>query len=322
MILAEADQDIVFELPGQGTGFAPLVAGLANPNLIGKEDSDVAKEVFEVVSEETGVNVLEVARPDLGTDFMDTRIAQALLLAGGFAGGSILAKRGINAKYFRGHSASGVTAAGLAGALTVRTAAKAMKERGLLMHQAAVESPGTVLVTDLEDEETLDRICKEAGVFPANYNSPNQTMVSGPLEAVKEARQLIKAEGARATIIRDWAAGAVHSPIIAIPAGIWRKFLQPLDIGDSKGEFVRDTDAGITHEGEKIREDLGGMDKPVRWKQGTVALLGMGVSRFVEIGPPKRPDREDHVLQGFLKAHGLEGSVVMEHITDILKLNH
>jgi [acyl-carrier-protein] S-malonyltransferase len=251
---------------------------------------------------------------------MDTRIAQALLLAGGFAGGAILARRGVNAKYFRGHSAAGVTAAGLTGAITLRTAARIMKERGDLMHQASIDTPGTVLITDLDDEETLDAICKETGVYPANYNSPHQILLSGLAGAIKVARTRIKAEGARATLFRGWAAGAVHSPIIEVTANMWRSFLDPIVVEDIDAEVVRNIDAKTTSDGDEIKDDLGGMDMPVKWRQGTVTLLGKGVNRFVEIGPRKRPDRE-HVLRSFLMDQGLEGRVVMEHISDILGLN-
>jgi [acyl-carrier-protein] S-malonyltransferase len=268
--------------------------------------------VFDEVQEATGVDVPALAAGYTIEELSDTRVAQVLLLAAGFAGGRILIKKGVNPNYYRGHSASAYTAAGLAGALTVKTAAGLIQKRGELMHEAAQLHPGGVAVTDLNLEK-LTEICQKAGVFVANHNSPLQTMISGESELLSTAVRMIKQAGARATTFRNWKNGPVHTPLFQDQEDQLRLILEGEIIASPSTSFVKNTDGKITESSVEVRDDLGGMAQPVRWVDGTLNLLANGVSRFIEIAP-----KDKKILSGLLHDHGLKDKVSIKHLIDFL----
>lgn len=300
------------EFPGQGVPYGELVKELSDKNIVGTEAHDEAKAVFDNVQETTGVDVRSLAANHTIEELSDTRLAQILLLAAGFAGGRILVKKGVNPDYYRGHSASAYTAAGLAGAVALKSAAKLIQKRGELMHEAAQNHPGGAAVTDLSLEKLIE-ICQKAGVFVANHNSPLQSVISGENEPLKKAISWIKETGARATPFRNWKNGPVHSPLFQEEENQLRAVLRDAHITDPTTAFVKNTDGQVAHTSEEVRDDLGGMAKPVKWSDGTLTLLANGVGKFIEVSPSKK-----RILSGLLEDHGIKDIVDIKHLFDFL----
>ena len=51
------------------------------------------------------------------------------------------------------------------------------------------------------DRKTIEEICRQVGnVWPANFNSPGQVVISGKKEAVEQAGEKIKLAGAKRII--------------------------------------------------------------------------------------------------------------------------
>jgi [acyl-carrier-protein] S-malonyltransferase len=312
MASSENESKTSVELPGQGSPFGELIKELSDKDVVGAEAHEISRGVFDEVQEATGVDVRELAANHTIEELADTRKAQILLLAAGFAGGRILLKKGVSPDYYRGHSASAYTAAGLAGALALNTAAKLLQKRGGLMHEAARKHPGGVAVTDLNMEKLIE-ICHNAGVYIANYNSPLQTMISGETDMLANAKYLIKQAGARATVLRNWRNGPVHSPLFQDEENQLRLLLGVEEMVDPVVPFVKNTDGKITESAEEIREDLGGMAKPVNWADSTMTLIANGVNHFIEVSP-----RGKRVLTGFLEDHGLKDRAMLSHLFDFL----
>ncbi|HEU5004660.1 MAG TPA: acyltransferase domain-containing protein [Candidatus Saccharimonadales bacterium] len=282
-----ASEKASIEIPGQGAPFYELVRDLSDPNVVGSEANEVVQEVFEEVQQATGIDVEAAAREMAEGKLVTPSIAQVVLYAAGYAGGRVLFKKGVKAEYYRGHSASAMVAAGLAGVIAVHEGAKLMQRRGEHMAEAAHNNPGTVAVTDLSLEK-LAEICKACGVYMANLNSPVQTMISGRVPNIVQARKMIKSLGSRATIFRDWSQGPVHTPFFQEAEDRYRADLAVPEVSDPQAGFVRNIDGEITNDAESIREDLGGIAQQVNWTKGGLALLASGVRRFVEISPKSR----------------------------------
>src|SRR2546430_9966824 len=116
-----------------------------------------------------------------------------------------------------GHSLGEYSAYITAGGLTAPDAARLVRKRGELMHQAGTERPGTMAAVLGLATAQVEAACREAsrdgsGPTPANLNAPDQTVISGDPAAVRRAGEACKARGAK-RVIPLKVSGAFHSPL-------------------------------------------------------------------------------------------------------------
>jgi [acyl-carrier-protein] S-malonyltransferase len=117
-----------------------------------------------------------------------------------------------------GHSLGEFTAYHAADTVSLPGGARLVRRRGELMFDTGIERPGTMAAilgtTSTPIEEICKRATKEAGlVVPANYNTDEQTVISGEIAGVERAMELAKEAGAKRAI-RLPVSGAFHSPLM------------------------------------------------------------------------------------------------------------
>lgn len=202
-----------------------------------------------------------------------------------------------------GHSLGEYSALVAGGALDFAAALTLVRRRGELMAEAREGSMAAVIgLTDT----ALDQVCREVSeslsghpetvstVVVANYNAPDQLVISGSNLAVEHAGLLAKARGARRVIPLKVSA-AFHSPLMihaaegmarAIETAAVRALRVPL-IANVTGEPLLAAD-------DVRREAVAQVIAPVRWIGSVQRMLHDGVASFLEIGPGK-------VLTGLIK---------------------
>ena len=94
----------------------------------------------------------------------------------------------------------------------------AVRRRGELMFETGTARPGTMAAvlgtTTTPITEICERATREAGlVVPANFNTDEQTVISGEIAGVERAMELAKEAGAKRAI-RLPVSGAFHSPLM------------------------------------------------------------------------------------------------------------
>ncbi|HET9850669.1 MAG TPA: acyltransferase domain-containing protein [Candidatus Saccharimonadales bacterium] len=308
------EEKTAFGFPGQGADYSELVRDLTDENIVGQETADIANEVIGEVSDASEVDVLKLAREGTEDERVDTRNAQIILLAGGAAGAAyLMKKRKINPDFVRGHSAAAFTAAAVGGALALRQAAIAIKERGISMHEASIEHPGGMAAVKDISLERLDTICQNVGAFISNLNSPIQTIIAGPHEALEEAKKKITQAGGKATLFRNWKAGIAHTPHVMVVQERLNEILGPNIVSDSTIAVVKNRDGKATKEAEQIRQDLTAAAEQVRWAAGTETLDEEGVVRHIEVS-----SKSKRVISNLLKEHDLREGVEIEHISELM----
>src|SRR5207249_8262920 len=108
------------------------------------------------------------------------------------------------AAFAAGHSLGEYSAEVAAGALAFADAARLVRRRGLLMQQAVPPGAGAMAAVVGLSADEVAAACREAAqggvVSPANFNSPEQTVIAGDAAAVARARAACTARGARRTI--------------------------------------------------------------------------------------------------------------------------
>jgi [acyl-carrier-protein] S-malonyltransferase len=143
-----------------------------------------------------------------------------------------------------------------------------------------------ILGLDTGAVETACEAAREVGtVGIANHNCPGQLVITGEAEAVVEAMRLAKEAGAkRALALR--VTGAFHSPFMQGAAQELRPLLGSVAFRDASVPVVSNVDAQPRTAGDEIREALAQqIVSPVLWEHSVRAMVGEGLTRFVEVGP-------------------------------------
>ena len=193
------------------------------------------------------------------------------------------------AAFAAGHSLGEYSADVAAGALSFADAVALVRERGRFMQEAVPAGVGAMAAIVGLAPEAVDAACRDAAqgetVAPANYNSPEQTVIAGHAAAVARASEACLARGAKRAIPLPVSA-PFHCALMS-PA---REKMTPLLAGaafrDAALPVVTNVDAAPESDGVRLRDALvRQIDSPVRWVE-TVQRLGReGVDRALEIGP-------------------------------------
>src|SRR5262249_25428823 len=133
-----------------------------------------------------------------------TRNPQPATLTPSIAAHAVWAARGGPAAYVAGHSLGEYSALVAAGALSLSDAVRAVRARGTFMQEAVPAGTGAMAAVLGLEAEVVKRVCAEVAgnevVSPANYNSPEQTVIAGHAAAVERASVRLRDFGARRVV--------------------------------------------------------------------------------------------------------------------------
>jgi [acyl-carrier-protein] S-malonyltransferase len=278
---------IAFCFPGQGS----LEQGMGRDIA---EAVPEAMEVFERGSEASGLDLRRLCFEASLEELVETEIQQPALVATSLAVLAALRARGIEPDYVVGHSVGEFAALAAAKAMSTEEAVALVRERGLAMAEAARKRPGSMAAILGLDDAVVESLCRKIiGVWPANYNSPGQVVVSGEDPAVDECCVEAEREGARRAI-KLKVSGAFHSPLVASAAHRLKPAIERVRFSEPVAPFMSTVTAKI-----EPAQRIGGLlveqlTAPVKFTQSTTELIRGGVRTFVEVGP-------GNVLSGLVK---------------------
>jgi [acyl-carrier-protein] S-malonyltransferase len=286
--------DVVLLFPGQGAQQPGMGKDLAAA-------FPEARAAFDEGDHALGMPLSKLCFEGSAEDLRATHTAQPALFVHGAAAWRVT--RNALSPHVRaaaGHSLGEFTAYHAAGSLTLEKGATLVRKRGQLMHDAGERRPGAMAALLGELREPVERICErasiEAGeVVPANYNSAEQTVVSGDVRGVERAMELAKQAGAKRAM-RINVSGAFHSPLMQPSAPGLSAALDGSDLRDPGFPVYSNvTELPCTSAPEATDLLVRQLTSPVRWC-GLVRNLAAAYpdALFVEMGP-------GHVLAGLLK---------------------
>jgi [acyl-carrier-protein] S-malonyltransferase len=188
-----------------------------------------------------------------------------------------------------GHSLGEYSANVAAGALAFADAVRLVRQRGRFMQEAVPAGVGAMAaIVGLAPAE-VEAACREAAqgeaVSPANYNSPEQTVIAGHAGAVERASQACLARGAKRAIPLPVSA-PFHCALMSPARERMRPLLEAAAFSDARIPVVTNVDAAPAAAGPELRDALvRQVDSPVRWVESVQRLAREGVDRGLEIGP-------------------------------------
>jgi [acyl-carrier-protein] S-malonyltransferase len=251
-----------------------------------------ARATFDAIDESLGTPLSTLMFSGPEAELTATHNAQPAILAHTAAVLTIVRDTAGMAASAAGHSLGEYSAYVAAGALDAAAAAKLVRRRGELMHQAGEERPGTMAAVLGLATRDVEAACHEASgngqvAVAANLNAPDQTVISGDPDAVSRAGEGCKKRGAK-RVIGLKVSGAFHSPLmapataelhLALEQAPWRELEFPV-IANATAEPVSDPARA-----RRLLADQ--LTAPVRWvdcMKQAATLAGEG-ARFLEIGP-------------------------------------
>ncbi len=283
------------------------------------ENSADVRRLYEFASDQLSADIAHISFEGPADELKKTKFTQPAIMLHSLAVLTVLQNEMPVFHFAAGHSLGEYAALSAAGVLRFTDAIAAVVRRAALMEEACVKNPGTMAAIMGLDDATLEKVCADASdagtVVPANYNSNNQTVISGHLAAVQKACELAKAAGAKRAIILE-VGGAFHSPLMASARDGLQSYLADMVILPSRQKVVANVTAQPAATGDEIKKLLvEQVTAPVRWAQTMSYLKSEGVTKVIEVGPGK-------VLTGMAKREmQLEQTLNLDTLNDIKALS-
>ena len=262
------------------------------------ENYELAKKYFDYAQEIMGYDIKSMIFEGPEEDLMKTENTQPALFIVSVIIGKVLFQRGMKPTALAGHSLGEYSALTIAGAFDFNLGLELVKVRSQSMANAGKENKGKMAAIVGLDFSLIESICSSINkidvVVPANYNSPNQIVISGSREAVNLAMDKARGFGAK-MVLELKVSGAFHSPLMEPARENLADFVNSIEIKETNYPVYTNFDAKPKTRGNEIKQSLiKQLVSPVLWSDTIIAMKNNNIESFIEIGPGK-------VLQGLNK---------------------
>ncbi len=268
---------IAFVFSGQGAQYSGMGKSLY-------QCSQSAKSVFDAaegIRPGTICQCFEAGKEELSITINTQPCVYLVDLAAAMA----LKEQGIMPNAVAGFSLGEIAALAFSGAFSYDNAFRLVVARAGFMHEASQNTRGAMAaVLKLDDQQIISLCSKIKNVYPANYNSPGQIVVSGHKDAVSEFIKEAKNMGGRAVPLA--VSGAFHSPLMSPAAEKLAQVFNSFKPQEPRLPVYTNVTARPYPEDIKtlLCEQT---QKPVLWQKTIENMVQDGIDTFIEVGPGK-----------------------------------
>ncbi|HXN56708.1 MAG TPA: ACP S-malonyltransferase [Myxococcales bacterium] len=285
---------VAFIFPGQGSQYVGMGQALA-------QAYPEARAALDEADAALGGGLLALLAEGPEDELKKTSNTQPAILAVSVAVHRVLMKElggraavpGFPA-FYAGHSLGEYSALVAAGALSLTDAAKVVRARGTFMQEAVPPGEGAMAAILGLAPAQVAAACKEAQaqepgrvVEPANYNSPEQTVIAGHAPAVERAIAVCKALGAKRAMPLPVSA-PFHCSLMAPVQKQLAQVLAGVHVKKPGSPIFANATAEPNDDPRRIGELLlSQVTSPVRWVETIERMALAGVDTLLELGPGK-----------------------------------
>lgn len=284
---------IAFLFPGQGSQTVGMGRSLA-------ETFPIAAATFAEADDALGFPLSRIFLDGPEDELRLTENTQPAILTVSVAVCRVLAEQGLTPALAAGHSLGEWSAHVAAGTLSFADAVRAVKARGRSMQTAVPAGEGAMAAVLALAADQVAEACVEAAaetglvVSAANFNSPDQTVISGAKAAVERAAELVKGRGARRAVMLPVSA-PFHCSLMQPAQEDVAKFLSRIALSEPSIPVAANVSGSLLTSADAAREALiQQVTGTVNWVGCVQVLVATGAETFIEVGPGK-------VLTGLLR---------------------
>ena len=276
------------------------------------EKYPAARRTFEEIDSALGFSISRLCFEGPEEQLKLTENTQPAILAVSAAIHAALEEMGATRRdIVAGHSLGEYSAIVSVGGLTAGEAAKIVRSRGRFMQEAVPVGTGGMAAVIGPTVEEARAICEEAAqgeiVSVANINAPGQIVIAGTKAAIERAIAVAKQRGVRRALPLPVSA-PFHCELMRPAEEKLKPVLDEATIKDLWLALISNVDASPIGTATAVRNALvRQVVSPVRWVESVQKMIGMGVRKFVEVGP-------GNVLTGLIKR--IDPSVELVNVSD------
>lgn len=272
-----------FIFPGQGSQSTGMGLDLYN-------NFDVAKNIYENAN-----NILDKQISKMCFEGPDEVLKQTINAQSAIVTTSIAAYEAfksvcpdIKPVCTLGHSLGEYCAMYVSGVMDLKTTLRAIQKRSELMDSATRTTKGAMAAILGSTVETINFAINEASslglVQIANYNDPTQIVITGEVEAVNKASEIIKEKGAK-KVVPLAVSGGFHSKLMNSATDGFKIFVENLNLSDAIVPVITNVDGMLTHDADEFKKKMPSqINSSVMWVQSIQKALDNGVNTFIEFG--------------------------------------
>lgn len=303
-------QMVAYLFAGQGSQYVGMGKDLY-------ESFPESKAIFDRADEVLGFSLSKLCFEGPQEELTKTQNCQPAILTMSIAAWeafkSVVSSRLSVVSYAAGLSLGEYSALVATGSITFEDAVYLVRRRGQFMEEQAISNRGKMLSLIGLDLATVKQICADTNTEVANINCPGQTVISGGINEIKQAKVLAEERGAKMAVILD-VSGAFHSSFMKGAALKLTKELDKIKINLPNISVVSNVSAKLYASPLEIKENLiKQVYSPVLWEDSMKFILSKNVTTFFEFGPGK-------VLKGLMRRIDADAQVInIEKKEDIVQ---
>ena len=277
-----------YVFPGQGAQFSGMGRDLY-------EKYSMARELFSEANSILGFDITSLMFNGSDDDLKQTKVTQPAIFLHSVILAAVMGDS-FRPEMVAGHSLGEFSALVANKTLSFADGLQLVSKRAMAMQKACEARPSTMAAILGVEDNIVEEVCSSVDeiVVPANYNSPGQIVISGSIEGIDAAIEMLKEKGAKRAL-KLAVGGAFHSPLMEPAKQELEQAIESTPFSKPVCPVFQNVDASPSVDPIIIKANLARqLISPVRWTQTVHNMIAAGASSFTEVGPGA-------VLQGLIR---------------------
>lgn len=273
---------------GQGSQYSGMTKDLY-------EHDNSLSVIFDTASEITGRDIKDICFNADESVLGQTVNSQPAIMTASLVCLESAKRKGFEFSGVAGHSLGEYAAMVASGVVTMEDGFRLIKARAEAMDKAAKANKGSMAAVLKLSPEKIEEVCNsiDGYVVPVNYNSPQQTVIAGTVEAVAEATEEFSKLKARVVPLK--VASAFHSELMESASKEFYETAKTITFKKPEIKYYSNvTGAELTDFSDMPSLLAKHIVSPVLFTSEINAMKNDGFTDFYEFGPNK-------VLTGLVK---------------------